>query len=163
MNEHSIEERMVELAQQAAEAAIAAGDSPFGAVVFDISGRVICTAPNTQRSENDPTAHAEINALRKAGRILRTSQLTGLRIATNAEPCAMCMAAIIKSGLVALVYGATQESTTNPQLRAVEINSKARQPIEILADVRRDICGEQISRGRAVTSFSTPPIQIVLE
>lgn len=150
MTDCSIEERMVELAQEAAEAAIAVGDSPFGAVVFDEEGRVICTASNSQRSDNDPTAHAEINALRAAGRLLGTSRLTGFRIATNAEPCPMCMAAIIKSGLVALVYGSAQEDTTNPRLRATEINLRAAYPIIIRSSVRLSVCDSQIRRGRAL-------------
>jgi len=66
---------------------------PFGAVVVK-DGRVIATGVNSVTASNDPTAHAEVNAIREACRTLETFQLTGCEIYTSCEPCPMCLGAI---------------------------------------------------------------------
>ena len=66
---------------------------PFGAIVVK-AGRVIATGTNCVTSTNDPTAHAEVIAIREACRVLSTFQLTGCEIFTSCEPCPMCLGAI---------------------------------------------------------------------
>ena len=66
---------------------------PFGAVIVK-DGKVIARGTNKVTATNDPTAHAEIVAIRKACKILKTYQLTGCEIYTSCEPCPMCLAAI---------------------------------------------------------------------
>src|SRR6201988_5133600 len=66
---------------------------PFGAVVVK-DGKIIARAANSVTSTNDPTAHAEVNAIREACKILNTYQLTGCEIYTSCEPCPMCLGAI---------------------------------------------------------------------
>src|SRR3974390_2427459 len=66
---------------------------PFGAVVVK-GGRVIAAGTNTVTTANDPTAHAEVNAIREACRAMGTFQLTGCEIYTSCEPCPMCLGAI---------------------------------------------------------------------
>src|ERR1700746_1870724 len=66
---------------------------PFGAVVVK-DGKIIARAANSVTSTNDPTAHAEVNAIRQACKILNTHQLTGCEIYTSCEPCPMCLGAI---------------------------------------------------------------------
>ena len=94
-----------------AEAAIPAGrvgrrDVPVGAVVLDDAGRVIARAHNTREAEPDPTAHAEILALRQAGRQLGTWRLTGCTLVVTLEPCTMCAGAVTAARLDRLVFGA---------------------------------------------------------
>ncbi|MGB2984318.1 MAG: nucleoside deaminase [Phycisphaerae bacterium] len=99
----------VELMRQALEAAkegIEAGQSPFGAVIATKDGEVVFTACNRVRANCDPTAHAEIMAIRGACTKLRTINLAGHVIATTCEPCPMCAAAIHWARLDAVVYGA---------------------------------------------------------
>ncbi len=86
---------------------IAAGQTPFGAVIATHSGEVIYAAHNTVHSAGDSTAHAEINAIRGACKRLGTIDLKGHVIGTTCEPCPMCAAAIHWANLDAVVYGAT--------------------------------------------------------
>jgi len=66
---------------------------PFGAVVVK-DGKIIARAANSVTSSNDPTAHAEVNAIREACKVLNTYQLNGCEIYTSCEPCPMCLGAI---------------------------------------------------------------------
>jgi tRNA(Arg) A34 adenosine deaminase TadA len=93
----------LDLAQDAA----AQGEAPIGAVVFDpASGEVIAAAGNSPISLHDPTAHAEILALRAAAAKLGNYRLTGLSLFVTLEPCPMCAGAISHARIGRLVYGA---------------------------------------------------------
>ena len=95
------------IALEAAQAAAAAGETPVGAVVFDPrSGEVIAVGANQPIGAHDPTAHAEIVALRAAAAKLGNYRLTGLGLAVTLEPCAMCAGAISHARIGALVFGA---------------------------------------------------------
>lgn len=89
----------------AADAA-GAGEVPVGAVIIDTQGRIIAEAANAMRGGNDPTAHAEIEALRRAGRALGTSRLDGHQLWVTLEPCAMCAGAIALARIDKLVFAA---------------------------------------------------------
>ena len=94
------------LALAEAQAAVAVGEVPVGAVVFDPTlGRVVARARNSPIRLHDPTAHAEILALRAAGEALRNYRLSGLVLAVTLEPCAICAAAIIHARIGRLVMG----------------------------------------------------------
>lgn len=93
----------LDLAQDAA----ARGEAPIGAVVFNpASGQVIAAAGNSPISLHDPTAHAEILALRQAAAKLGNYRLTGLSLFVTLEPCPMCAGAISHARIGRLVYGA---------------------------------------------------------
>jgi tRNA(Arg) A34 adenosine deaminase TadA len=95
------------IALEAAQAAADAGETPVGAVVFDPgTGEVIATGANQPIGAHDPTAHAEIVALRAAAEKLGNYRLTGLGLAVTLEPCAMCAGAISHARIGLLVYGA---------------------------------------------------------
>jgi guanine deaminase len=79
---------------------------PFGAVVVK-GGRVIAAAANSVTSTNDPTAHAEVNAIREACKVLGTFQLEGCEIYTSCEPCPMCLGAIYWARPDRVYYSAT--------------------------------------------------------
>ena len=76
---------------------------PFGAAVIK-DGEVISVASNTVLSDHDPTAHAEVNAIREAGRILGTHDLSGCEIYATGYPCPMCMSAIIWANIGKVYY-----------------------------------------------------------
>jgi tRNA(Arg) A34 adenosine deaminase TadA len=98
---------MMRLALEAAQAAAAAGEIPVGAVVFDpASGEVIATTSNAPIAGHDPTAHAEILALRAAGAARGNYRLTGLSLAVTLEPCAMCAGAISLARIGRLIFAA---------------------------------------------------------
>lgn len=83
------------------------GGGPFGAVIVK-NNRIIATGTNHVTAKNDPTAHAEINAIRKACRKLETFDLTGCEIYSSCEPCPMCLGAIYWAHLDRLYYGNTK-------------------------------------------------------
>ena len=87
-----------------AHAAAAAGEVPVGAVVVK-EGVVIATGHNTPLTSHDPTAHAEIVALRAAAQVLGNYRLDGCELFVTLEPCAMCSGAILKASLKREVYG----------------------------------------------------------
>lgn len=89
-----------------ADAAAAADEVPVGAVVTDADGRIVAEAANAMRGGSDPTAHAEMLAIRRAGEALRTSRLDGHTIWVSLEPCAMCAGAIALARLDKLVFAA---------------------------------------------------------
>jgi tRNA(Arg) A34 adenosine deaminase TadA len=84
---------MREAIQQAVENVRSGRGGPFGAIVVK-DGRVIASGTNLVTAANDPTAHAEVNAIREACRALGTFQLAGCEIYTSCEPCPMCLGAI---------------------------------------------------------------------
>jgi tRNA(adenine34) deaminase len=95
------------IALEAAQAAARQGETPVGAVVLDpASGAVISVARNAPIGARDPTAHAEILALRQAAKKLGNYRLTGLSLFVTLEPCAMCAGAISHARIGRLVFGA---------------------------------------------------------
>ena len=88
-----------------AEAAAARGETPVGAAVVR-AGRVLAVAGNRVRADADPTAHAEMLALRAASAVLGIERLTGCDLYVTLEPCAMCAGAIAHARIRRLYYGA---------------------------------------------------------
>jgi tRNA(Arg) A34 adenosine deaminase TadA len=93
-------------ALDAARAAAARGEVPVGAVVVDPSGTVVARAGNRTRELGDPTAHAEILAIRAACAALGSERLPGHDLYVTLEPCAMCAGAIAAARIARLYYGA---------------------------------------------------------
>jgi tRNA(adenine34) deaminase len=89
-----------------AEAGAAGDDVPVGAVVLDPAGDVIAAGHNQREQVGDPTAHAEIVALRAAAARRRTWRLTGCTLVVTLEPCTMCAGAAVLARVDRLVYGA---------------------------------------------------------
>lgn len=94
------------LALSAARNAADAGEVPVGAVVVDNDGKIIATAGNRVETDQDPTAHAEILALRKAARSIGSARLTGCDLYVTLEPCTMCAGAIAHARIRRLIFGA---------------------------------------------------------
>lgn len=81
---------------------------PFGAVILK-DGKIVSIAHNTVIESKDPTAHAEVNAIRLATKKLNTHDLTGCTLYVNAEPCPMCLSAIIWANIKEVYYANTKE------------------------------------------------------
>lgn len=101
-----------------ARAAADAGEVPIGAVVVK-DGEVIAEAHNSPRTDSDPTAHAELLAIRRAARALGDERLTGCDLWVTLEPCAMCAGAIAHARIARLYYAAS-----DPKGGAVEHGSR---------------------------------------
>ncbi|MGL5839088.1 MAG: tRNA adenosine(34) deaminase TadA [Sphingorhabdus sp.] len=110
--------RMMEAALDLARSAAAAGEVPVGAIVVK-DGRIIGRGSNRPIAGHDPTAHAEIVAIREAAITLGTDRLTGCDLWVTLEPCAMCAGAIAHSRIARLYYGAS-----DPKGGAVEHGPK---------------------------------------
>lgn len=92
-----------------AHGAVRTGDVPVGAIVLNKDGVVIGIGSNEREAKNDPTAHAEVVAIRNAASRLQNSRLDGCTLVVTLEPCAMCAGAIAQSRISHLIFGAWDE------------------------------------------------------
>ncbi len=92
-----------------ASAATSTGDVPVGAIVINKDGVVVGKGSNEREANNDPTAHAEIVAIRNAASRLQNSRLDGCTLIVTLEPCAMCAGAIAQSRITRVMFGAWDE------------------------------------------------------
>ncbi len=104
------DELFMEEALRAAQRALEAGEVPVGAVVV-CEGKIIGCGGNRNLTDSDPTAHAEIVALRQAGATIGNHRLEGCELFATIEPCAMCAGALVHARLKRLVYGADDPKT----------------------------------------------------
>lgn len=140
------DERYMREALEEAEKARVAGEVPVGAVVV-AGGRVIARGYNKPVSENDPTAHAEIVALRKGCRQMENYRLSGCDLYVTLEPCAMCLGAAIQARIGRLIFGAH-----DPKGGAVE--SIMRFPVDKLNHRMEIKCGVlAVECGKILKSF----------
>jgi tRNA(adenine34) deaminase len=102
-------EELMRLAIDVAHSATDAGDVPVGALVINSDGIVIGRGFNEREAKNDPTAHAEVVAIRSAAARLQKSRLDGCTLIVTLEPCAMCAGAIAQSRISKVVFGAWDE------------------------------------------------------
>jgi tRNA(adenine34) deaminase len=131
--------------EQAAAAAGApaatAQDVPVGAVVLDSGGTVIATGRNRREADADPTAHAEIVAIRAAGRALGTWRLEGCALVVTLEPCTMCAGAVLAARLGRLVYGAPDpRAGAAGSLWDVLHDRRLGPPVEVITGVLANDC-----------------------
>lgn len=99
----------MQLALQAARRALDSGDVPVGAVVVGPEGTVLGTGWNEREATGDPTAHAEVLAIRRAADALRSWRLEGCTLAVTLEPCSMCAGASVLARIPRVVFGAWDE------------------------------------------------------
>ena len=99
------DELFMEEALRSAQRALEAGEVPVGAVVV-CAGKIVGRGSNRNLTDSDPTAHAEVVALRQAGAALRNHRLEDCELFVTIEPCAMCAGAIVHARLKRLIYGA---------------------------------------------------------
>ena len=130
-----------QLAQQAGEA----GDVPVGAVIVDRKGNIIAQAANRKEREKDPTAHAEILAIRAASRQRQNWHLNGCTLYVTLEPCAMCAGAIIHARLSLLVYGVDDTKTGSIRTVANLPNSKlSNHSLDVIRGIMESECRQQL-------------------
>src|SRR5512135_2950796 len=99
------------LALAEARAAVATGDIPVGAVIVSAAGEVIGRGRNAREARQDPTAHAEVLALRAATAAFGSWRLTGATLVVTLEPCTMCAGALVLARVARLVFGAWNNDT----------------------------------------------------
>jgi len=106
----SEDEKWMKIAISEANLATNEGEIPVGAILIQ-DGKLIATAHNQPILNHDPTAHAEVEVLRKAGRKLKNYRLSGSTLYVTLEPCAMCLGAIMHARVERIVYGASDPKT----------------------------------------------------
>lgn len=97
------------LALGEADRAAQGGDVPVGAVVLSGDGTILAVGHNEREATGDPTAHAEVLAIRRAAAVLGEWRLTGCTLVVTLEPCTMCAGAIVQSRVARVVYGARDD------------------------------------------------------
>jgi len=126
---------------------IANGGGPFGAVIVK-DGKIIAKASNSVTNDNDPTAHAEVNAIRLATKKLNTFDLSGCSIYSSCEPCPMCLGAIYWARLDALYFANTRDDAKAIGFDDSFIYDELNKPFE-----QRHIPTKQILRDEAFEAF----------
>lgn len=132
-------DRALTLAKEAG----AAGEIPVGAVIVNNQGEAIATGVNRKERDQDPTAHAEIVAIREASRVLKDWHLTGCTLYVTLEPCPMCAGAILQARVSTLVYGADDPKAGAIRTVANLPDSPASfHKLEAIAGIRERECQE---------------------
>ena len=151
-------ERMAALARFTARSLSTSYPRPFGAsIVHTESGKPLLRALNAVAREFDPSAHAEVRAIRLATKRLKKLSLAGYTLYTTCEPCPMCMSAALWSGLDRVVYGATIEDANNHcnqiQIHATEVAARSDMKCVVDGPVLRDKCYEIFTDPRMLKAF----------
>lgn len=120
---------------------------PFGAVVVK-DGKIIARGANSVTNTNDPTAHAEVNAIREACKVLNTFQLDGCEIYTSCEPCPMCLGAIYWARPTAVYYANTKVDAANIKFDDDFIYKEIAKPLHL-----RNLQFKQMLREEAIIAF----------
>ncbi len=129
-----------------ARAAGEAGDIPVGAVVLDPDGRVVASGGNEREQTGDPTAHAEVVALRRASEALHPEgtqwRLDGCTLVVTLEPCTMCAGALVAARVGRVVFGAFDpKAGAVSSLWDVVRDSRLNHRVDVVAGVAADECG----------------------
>lgn len=128
------------------EARTAGADVPVGALVLDPTGRTIGRGRNSKETDADPTAHAEVNALRTAARALGGWRLAGCTLVVTLEPCTMCAGALVQARIARLVYGAVDpKAGAVGSLWDVVRDRRLNHRPEVIAGVLADECAAQLT------------------
>ncbi|WP_308294937.1 tRNA adenosine(34) deaminase TadA [Streptomyces sp. JJ66] len=137
------------------------GDVPVGAVVLGPDGTVLGRGHNEREARGDPTAHAEVLALRAAARTVGEWRLTGCTLAVTLEPCTMCAGALVLARVDRVVYGARDaKAGAAGSLWDVVRDRRLNHRPEVIPGVLADPCGEKLTaffRGRPDTDFGPTP------
>lgn len=129
------------LALEEAAVSLGTGDVPVGAVVLDAAGRMIGRGHNAREADLDPTAHAELIALRAAAAWLGAWRLTGCTLVVTLEPCTMCAGALVLARVDRLVFGAWDpRAGAAGSLRDVVRDSRLNHRVEVIGGVRVPEC-----------------------
>jgi tRNA(adenine34) deaminase len=135
------DEQFMRLALLEAEKARELHEVPIGAVIVDANGEILAAASNRTIVDSDPTAHAEILALRTAARSIGNYRLTGCALYSTIEPCVMCAGALVNARITRLVFGAHDERFGGVETKfrlcdSDELNHR----MEIVSSVLADEC-----------------------
>ena len=152
------EERMRELIRFTAKSLPTTRPVPFGSLIVSTrGGELLVRALNTVAAQYDPSAHAEVRAIRLAGRKLKSISLKGHTLYTTCEPCPMCMSAALWAGLDRVVYGATIEDASRHcrqiYVPATEIEERSDMRCKVEGPLLREECYAIFTDPRMLIAF----------
>ena len=135
-------QQVISLAQEVKSS----GDVPVGALIVNEAGEIVSLGKNEREKDNDPTAHAEILAIRRAGEKLGSWRLDDLTLVVTLEPCVMCAGAILQSRIKRLVFGAFDQKagavgSSLDVIRDVRALSK----VEVVSGILEDECAKLLT------------------
>lgn len=137
----------MQVALEVARQALDTDDVPVGAIILDESGNIVSTGFNRREVDNDPTAHAEIIALREAADIAGNWRLANHTLVVTLEPCAMCAGAIAQARIKTVVFGAWDEKAgAVGSVWDVLRDPRAPHRVEVVAGVLADECAELLNK-----------------
>src|SRR5271165_3310551 len=154
------EGRMREVYEFTARTMSTAHPAPFGALIVNTkTGERLLGATNAVISENDPSSHAEVRAVRLACKKLKSPSLAGYTLYSTCEPCAMCMANALWARLDRVVYGATIEDASRHcnqiHIPAEEVAVRSDMPCVVKGELLRDLCYGLFTDPRMLKAFKT--------
>ena len=130
-------------ALEVAETATASGDVPVGAVIFNEEGLLVGVGHNLRERDHDPTAHAEIIAMREAANKNETWRLDGHTLVVTLEPCAMCAGAIAQSRMKTVVFGAWDEKAgAVGSVWDILRDPRAPHQVEVISGIMEEECAQ---------------------
>jgi tRNA(adenine34) deaminase len=128
-----------------AEAAKSGEDVPVGAVIIDGNGQVIATGHNEREATHDPTAHAEVVAIRKAADAKGSWRLDDCTLVVTLEPCVMCAGAIVSARIPRVVFGAWDERVgASGSLYDLTRDARLGAPAEVISGIMEEECAAQL-------------------
>jgi tRNA(adenine34) deaminase len=128
-----------------AEAAKSGEDVPVGAVIIDGNGQVIATGHNEREATHDPTAHAEVVAIRKAAEAKGSWRLDDCTLVVTLEPCVMCAGAIVSARIPRVVFGAWDERVgASGSLYDLTRDARLGAPAEVISGIMEEECAAQL-------------------
>jgi len=149
----------MKIALEEAQDASCRGEVPVGAVLV-LEGNILARAHNSPIMQNDPTAHAEILALRQAGEKFGNYRLTGAELYITLEPCIMCAGAIIQARISRVIFGARDPKCgAVVSLYNILADKRLNHQVEITEGILPEECGEIISRFFQQKRVTSPPLR----
>jgi tRNA(adenine34) deaminase len=149
----------MKIALEEAQEAYCRGEVPVGAVLV-LEGNILARAHNSPIMRNDPTAHAEILALRQAGEKFGNYRLTGAELYVTLEPCIMCAGAIIQARISRVIFGARDlKYGAVVSLYNILADKRLNHQVEITEGILPEECGEIISRFFQQKRVTSPPLR----
>jgi len=138
---HQYDEAIMRMAVDEAKRARSKGEVPVGAVIVGGDLEIITSSHNLCETTFDPTAHAELIAIREATQKTQNIRITDTTLYVTLEPCAMCMGAIVLARIRRLVFGASdQKSGAAGSIHRIGIDGKLNHRIELTTGVLKDEC-----------------------
>ncbi len=145
--EDSVDARWMRVALEEADLAVAAGDVPIGAVIVGPDGQALARGRNVREAHQDPTGHAEIEALRGASRARGDWHLNGCTLYVTLEPCPMCAGALVSSRIARVVYGcADRKAGAVDTLFSIGKDPRLNHRFEVTSGVLAEECAGVLKR-----------------